>query len=225
MDSLAGWHEADRSDADGSDADGSETLTIKPSILYFGTPVVLITTLNPDATVNISPMSSAWALGDRVVLGCTASGQGIENLRRERECVLNFPSPKLWRNVERIARATGKHDVPPEKAAIGYEFVADKFALAKLAPTPSETVEPPRIAECPLQFEAELVEARPSNGADGRTAFFIAETRVKRVHAHRDVVVEGTNHIDPARWEPLLYVFRHYFGTGTDLGKTFKAEC
>jgi flavin reductase (DIM6/NTAB) family NADH-FMN oxidoreductase RutF len=38
-----------------------EAVTIKPSILYFGTPVVLITTMNPDATVNISPMSSAWA--------------------------------------------------------------------------------------------------------------------------------------------------------------------
>ena len=201
-----------------------ESVTIKPSILYFGTPVVLITTLNPDGSVNISPMSSAWALGDRVVLGCTASGQGIENLIRQGECALNFPSPALWRNVERIARATGRREVPAEKAAIGYEYVADKFALAGLTHTASETIAPPRIPECPLQFEAELVEARPSNGPDGRPAFYIAETRVKRVHAHRNIVVDGTNHIDPARWEPLLYVFRHYFGTGADLGKTFKAQ-
>lgn len=86
-------------------------VTIEPSILYFGTPVVLITTLSRDGTVNISPMSSAWALGDRVVLGCQAAGQGIENLRRQGECALSFPSSALWRKVETIARATGRRDV------------------------------------------------------------------------------------------------------------------
>jgi len=34
-------------------------------VLYFGTPVALITTVNPDGSSNISPISSAWALGDR----------------------------------------------------------------------------------------------------------------------------------------------------------------
>ena len=29
-------------------------------VLYFGTPVVLITTRNEDGTPNIAPMSSAW---------------------------------------------------------------------------------------------------------------------------------------------------------------------
>lgn len=102
--------------------------------------------------------------------------------------------------------------------------MADKFALAGLTPIASETIAPPRIAECPLQFEAELMEARPSNGPDGLPVMFIAETRVKRVHAHPDIVINGTNHVDTASWDPLLYVFRHYFGTGSDLGKTFKAE-
>jgi flavin reductase (DIM6/NTAB) family NADH-FMN oxidoreductase RutF len=205
-------------------AEAPAHLTITPSILYFGTPVVLITTQNADGSTNISPMSSAWALGDRVVLGCQASGQGIENLLFNQECVLNFPSAELWREVESMARATGRPEVPPGKAAIGYEYVADKFALAGLSQIASETVAPPRIAECPLQFEAELIEARASNGTDGRPAMYIAETRVKRVHAHADIVIPGTNHVDTARWEPLLYVFRHYFGTGPDLGKTFKAE-
>ena len=35
----------------------------EPSILYFGTPVVLISSLNADGTANLAPMSSAsgWA--------------------------------------------------------------------------------------------------------------------------------------------------------------------
>jgi flavin reductase (DIM6/NTAB) family NADH-FMN oxidoreductase RutF len=37
--------------------------TIEPSILYFGTPVVLISTRNEDGTTNVAPMSSAWFSG------------------------------------------------------------------------------------------------------------------------------------------------------------------
>jgi flavin reductase (DIM6/NTAB) family NADH-FMN oxidoreductase RutF len=33
--------------------------SIEPGILYFGTPVVLISTINPDGTANLAPMSSA----------------------------------------------------------------------------------------------------------------------------------------------------------------------
>ena len=41
-----------------------ETRRVELPVLYFGTPVALITTVNPDGSSNISPISSAWALGD-----------------------------------------------------------------------------------------------------------------------------------------------------------------
>jgi flavin reductase (DIM6/NTAB) family NADH-FMN oxidoreductase RutF len=53
----------------------TETLTadthtpIEPRILYVGTPIALVTTMSPDGTCNIGPMSSAWTLGRTVVLG------------------------------------------------------------------------------------------------------------------------------------------------------------
>ena len=77
---------------------------IEPPVLYVGTPVALITTVNADGTPNISPMSSAWALNDRVVLGMATGGQGSENAVREGECVINFAPANLWEKVERIAR-------------------------------------------------------------------------------------------------------------------------
>ena len=43
--------------------------TIEPAILYFGTPVVLVSTLNPDGTTNVAPISSAWWLGWSCLLG------------------------------------------------------------------------------------------------------------------------------------------------------------
>jgi hypothetical protein len=38
-----------------------------PSILYFGTPVVLISTKNPNGTDNLAPISSIFWLGWRCI--------------------------------------------------------------------------------------------------------------------------------------------------------------
>lgn len=205
----------------------SDHLTISPSVLYFGTPVVLIVSRNPEGTANITPMSSAWALGSSVVLGLFADGQGAANLCREGECTLNFPSSDLWSHVEKIARTTGRDPVPAYKTDIGYIHVADKFALGGFTAQPSELLETPRILECPLQFEAKA-SAFYGDHYQRETAKSLArviiEVEVVRVHAHHDIVIPGTSHIDTGRWNPLFYVFRHYFGNASFLGKTFKAE-
>lgn len=208
------------------DGHGHEHVVVKPEILYFGTPVVLVTTANRDGMTNISPMSSAFALADRIVLGMFSRGQGLENALRTGQLVVNVPAPGMWEKVEELARLTGRRSVPAHKQAIGYRFAADKFAAAGLTPQPSDLVKPERILECPLQFETEVVGAHAPAGdwpEKHPEPFRIVETRVLRVHAHRRIVVPGTNHIDPTRWGPLLYVFRHYFATGRRLGQTFKA--
>jgi hypothetical protein len=47
---------------------------------------------------------------------------------------------------------------------------------------------------------------------------------VRRVHAHEDVVIPGTSYVDTRVWSPLVYNFRHYFGLGPQLGRSFRAE-
>jgi hypothetical protein len=47
---------------------------------------------------------------------------------------------------------------------------------------------------------------------------------VLNVHAAPDIVVPGTQHVDPRRWSPLIYNFRHYYGLGTELGHTFRSQ-
>jgi hypothetical protein len=37
-------------------------------------------------------------------------------------------------------------------------------------------------------------------------------------------VVPGTQHVDPRRWSPLIYNFRHYYGLGPELGYTFRSQ-
>ena len=46
---------------------------IDPAILYFGTPVVLVSSVNPDGSPNLAPMSSAWWLGRSCMLGFGAA--------------------------------------------------------------------------------------------------------------------------------------------------------
>lgn len=204
-----------------------DTLLIQPSILYFGTPVLLITTRNPDGSTNITPMSSAWALADRVVIGLTGGGQGLANLQRERECVLNLAGQSMHEAVERLAPTSGRHPVPAWKEAMGYRHAADKFALAGWHAVPSLDVAVPRIAESPLQLEARLHRAtlqQVPSWRDSTGGYVTLELEICRVHAHADIVIPGTSHIDTQRYQPLFYVFRHYFGRGSELGRTFKAE-
>src|SRR3954454_18059749 len=98
-------------------------------VLYFGTPVVLISSRNEDGTTNIAPMSSAWWLDQNCVLGLANSGQTAANLRREGECVLNLPSSAMVSAVDRIALTTGRAEVPQRKVAQGYRHEKDKFSL------------------------------------------------------------------------------------------------
>ena len=202
-----------------------DTLQIRPSILYFGTPVVLIATRNPNGSTNITPMSSAWALADRVTIGLTGGDQGLANLLRERECVLNLASESMREAVERLAPTSGRDPVPAWKH--GYRHEPDKFALAGWHALPSTLVNAPRIAEAPLQLEARVLEAveRPLEAWRGDAGGYVTlELEVCQVHAHADIVVPGSSHIDPRRYRPLFYVFRHYYGVGPALGRTFKAE-
>ncbi|MFH9011770.1 flavin reductase family protein [Streptomyces sp. NPDC017943] len=194
-------------------------LVISPSILYFGTPVVLLSTENADGTANLAPISSAWALGRYVVLGLGGDSHTVRNLAERPDLVINVPGPELWEHVERLAPLTGADPVPEVKRAV-YRHERDKFAAAGLTPAPARLVRPPRVAECALQLEARARALTPG----GAGTFFAVECEVLRVHAAERVVVPGTDHVDPAVWSPLVYNFRHYHGLGPELGHGFRSE-
>lgn len=169
--------------------------------------MVLLTTENEDGTFNLVPISSAWALGQNVVLGLGGENQTARDLAERPDVVINLASPDLWEQVERLAPLTGAHPVPESKRA-AYRYEPDTFAAAGLPPQPSDLVRPPRVVESPLQLEARAVALNP--GGEGR--FFSVECEVVRVHAHERIVVPGTDHVDPEAWSPLIYNFRHYHG-------------
>jgi flavin reductase (DIM6/NTAB) family NADH-FMN oxidoreductase RutF len=190
-------------------------VTIDPAILYFGTPVVLVSTLNEDGSPNLAPMSSAWWLGRRCMLGFGANSKTPQNLRRSRECVLNLPSVEQVAAVDRLALTTGSDPVPEGKVRKGYRHLRDKFGVAGLTPVGSETVSPPRAAECPVQLEAVLAAVHPLAEDDAAAAGHLValEVRIQRVHVHGTILMHGEhNRIDPDRWQPLIMSFQHFYG-------------
>ena len=201
-------------------------IPVEPSILYFGTSVVLLSTLNEDGSANLAPMSSVWWLGWNCMLGLGAKGHTAQNLLREKEAVLNLPSVTMAGNVNRLAKLTGSDPVPQHKTAMGYRHEKEKFAVAGLSAVPSEHVRAPRVQECPVQLEVVLEATHPFGTRPDKTTTALAfEMRVVRAYAEPAILVPGVdNHIDPDRWRPLLMSFCQFYGLGERAGHSTLAE-
>jgi flavin reductase (DIM6/NTAB) family NADH-FMN oxidoreductase RutF len=197
--------------------------SIEPSILYFGNPVALITTLDEAGNANIGPMSSVWGLGWTMLLGLECASKTYQNLLATKECVVNMADHTLAAKVESIAQLTGADPLPEYKKG-RYSYEHDKFRAGGFTKMDSAIVKPPRIAECLLQLEAVLKDVLVITD-DPKEAGDVAavQVRVVKVHAAEQLIVKE-NHIDPAQWNPLIYNFRHYQELGKELGKTFKAD-
>lgn len=194
----------------------AEHRVIEPRVLYFGTPVVLVSTINPDGTPNLAPMSSAWWVGNSCMLGLDETSQTTLNLQRTGELVLNLPDSGLVDAVDRLAGYTGSRDVPPHKTAKGYKHLADKFGQAGLTPVPAHLVAPPRADECPIQMEATV--ARVHSFAGAGSGVLAIDATIVRTHVCNDLLVEGSDrHIDPEKWDPLLMKFTHFYGQARHL--------
>ena len=187
----------------------------EPNILYFGTPVVLVSTVNEDGTYNLAPMSSAFWLGWRCMLGWGARSQTAQNMLRSGQCVLNLPSVDNVGAVNRLAKTTGSNPVPEGKAKRGYRYEPDKFGIAGFTPVSSETIAPPRVLECPVQMEA-IVEGEHWISEDdpkqkGNIVCF--EVRILRVHLDESILMNGDpNRVDPDKWRPLIMSFQKFYG-------------
>jgi flavin reductase (DIM6/NTAB) family NADH-FMN oxidoreductase RutF len=197
--------------------------TTNPAILYFGTPVVLVSSLNADGSANLAPMSSAWWLGWRCMLGFGARSATPQNILRTGECVLNLPAAAMAPAVDRLALTTASDPMPESKQKRGYRHEEHKFARANLTPVPSETVAPPRVLECPIQLEARLAGSHQmaEDNVAIRGKLIALEVEIVRVHADSSLLVPGEpDRIDPDKWRPLIMSFQQFYGLTPRLQKS-----
>ncbi|MBB6498896.1 flavin reductase family protein [Pedobacter cryoconitis] len=199
----------------------------EPEILYFGTPVVLISSINEDYTYNLAPISSVFWLGWRCVIGIAAGAQTARNLIRTKECVLNLPSVNEVNAVNRLALTTGAYPVPEGKIQKGYRFERDKFATAGMTAIKSEIVLPPRVKECPVQLEAkvEAIHSLAESDPHQKGRILTIELSIQRVYVEESILLDNKpNRIDPDKWRPLIMSFQHFYGLGQKIGQSNLAK-
>lgn len=197
--------------------------TIQPKVLYFGTPVALITTIDQAAKPNLAPVSSVWALGYNLMLGLGCDSKTYQNLLVSQNCVVNLPSAELYGSVEKIAKLTGLDPVPAHKSD-KYSFHHNKFLVGNFNLMAAEQVASPAVANCPIQLEC-VYQGHTilESSTDGSPLLASFHLKVVNVRVHNDLVI-NISHINPAAWSPLIYNFRHYYKLGQQLGKNFRAE-
>ena len=111
-------------------------------------PVVLLTTARK-GRYNIMPMSWHMMMDfEPPLVGCIVSDQNYSfgTLHATRECVLNIPTVKLITTAVACGNCSGR--------------TTDKFAAFDLTPVPARHVSAPLIAECPVNLECKVVDAR-----------------------------------------------------------------
>jgi flavin reductase (DIM6/NTAB) family NADH-FMN oxidoreductase RutF len=179
-----------------------------PAILYFGTPVVLLSTVNPDGSPNLAPISSVYWLGHQAMLGINRNSQSWANLDRTREVAVALPSVDQVDAVNRLALTSGRDPLSDRQQRRGYRHVADKFGVSGLTPVPADLIAPPLVADCPVVLECTVDHLDPDHAR-----IPAVEVTVRRVQASPDIVMAGRpNRIDPDRWRPLIMSFQHFYG-------------
>ncbi len=202
-------------------------LSSEPSILYFGTPVVLISSENENGTYNLAPISSAFWLGWRCIIGIGTNTKTAQNLKRNKECVINIPSVNEAGIVNRLAMLTGCDPVPERKQAKGYRYEPNKFEIAGATPAESDLVSVPGVKECPVQLEAVVSVFNPIGEDDLslKDRIVSIELKIIRVKLEEAILLDGdSNHVDPDKWRPLIMSFQHFYGLGKQVHPSALAQ-
>jgi flavin reductase (DIM6/NTAB) family NADH-FMN oxidoreductase RutF len=186
--------------------------TVEPKVLYFGTPVVLISSRNPDGSTNLAPMSSAWWLGYTAMLGMATSSQTVKNLVERPELVLNLVAPDMVAALDRIALLTGSEEMSDAKRGRGYRYEPDKFTAGGLTREPTSTAGLDGVGESPINLEGRVEAIHEIGGAGSHLCAL--EMKVERVRVHEDLLMSNDRYIDPLRWDPLIMKFTEYFAGG-----------
>ncbi len=199
----------------------------EPSILYFGTPVVLISSENENGSYNLAPISSVFWLGWRCVIGIGTNTKTAQNLQRTKECVVNLPSVHQANAVNRLALLTGCNPVPERKKRKGYRFEANKFQFAGLTPVASQVVSVPAVQECPVHLEAVVTGICPIGQDEDslRNRIVSIELKIVNIRLEESILMPGdANHVDPDKWRPLIMSFQQFYGLGAQVHPSALAQ-
>lgn len=159
-------------------------------------PIAFVSTVDPRGRANLAPYSFFNGVGSdpMTLLFCPADQPDGS----EKDTLRNCKPPDEGGTGEFVVNIAGESYIR-QVVATSEELAhgQSEFELARLTPTPSLVVAPPRVAESPVAFECRTLQViRTNPGAPGGGNVVIGEV----VHIHlRDGLINERMHVDPER--------------------------
>jgi flavin reductase (DIM6/NTAB) family NADH-FMN oxidoreductase RutF len=176
--------------------------SIKPFRPVHPSPAALITSVSDDGRANIITLGEVFnvSIRDPVILGIAIAKPRYshELISATREYVVNLPTAGMVEPVDRCGTVSGRH--------------VDKFAEFGLTPVAAESVQPPLIAECPINIECRVIGIQEIGDHD----LFLGEALAEHV-AQEALDEKGNIMVD--RLDPLCYLHGEYWSCGRRLGR------
>ena len=173
-------------------------------------PIGWLSTLSVDGVANLAPFSqfnNATFDPPYVMAGCNAHYDGREkdtvvNIERTGEFVWNMATYDL-----RDAVVTSSREFEPH---------IDEFEEAGLTKAPSRLVQPPRVAESPVNFECKLHTSLFIPGDSPMGNFTLIIGRVVAIHI-ADGYIRADGRLDVERMRPLARMGYHDYTSVTEV--------
>lgn len=155
-------------------------------------PISFASTINKEGQVNLSPFSFFNVYSSKppiMVFSSNRSGKTGEtkdtykNIKEVPEVVINIVT------YDMVQQAS--------LASVAYPRGVNEFVKAGFTMQASELIQPPRVAESPVQFECKVNQVIELGQEGGAGNLFICE--IVKMHIHESVLNENGTRIDPLK--------------------------
>jgi flavin reductase (DIM6/NTAB) family NADH-FMN oxidoreductase RutF len=172
----------------------------KPFSALYPVPVVLVTCADEQGKPNVVTLAWVGTVASKppqAAIAIRPSRYSHTVISQTGEFAINIPNADLLPAVDQCGHVSGAR--------------IDKFAQTGLTPEPASQIQPPLIAECPVNLECKLTQTIPLGSHD----LFIGE--IVAVHVDEDLLDEN-GFIDYSKTKAVTYVGNEYWGLGMCLG-------
>lgn len=157
-------------------------------------PIAWVSTLSEDGIANLAPFSFFNAIcGNPPHLLWCAARRGHTNTTKDSYANV-MQSGEFVVNVVTYALAEKMNLTAAE-----LDPAIDEFEVAGLTKMPSRTVQPPRVAESPINFECRVTQIVDVSTEPGGASIVIG--RIQHLHVDESVLTDGA--IDVRKLDPL----------------------
>ncbi len=166
-------------------------------------PIAFASTIDREGNVNLAPFSFFNVFGANppiLVFSPSRSGRDnttkntLDNVLEVPETVVNMVDYKMVQQMS--------------LASTAYAKGVNEFVKAGLTEIPSETIQPPRVGESPVQMECKVLEVKPLGDQGGAGNLVICE--ILKIHIS-ETILDDKGGIDPIKMDQVARMGANWY--------------